>query len=123
MSQPTPKRPPITFSEAPLPDKAPGAFLRLQRERETGEFVVHLDDGKWSSYTLGDQPAIVARILGRWTTHPTVAGLVVDLACDFGGCQWVFAGNRTIALKPKQEPTDVFAEPDTPEWSNPTLGG
>lgn len=109
----------------PFPKELPGKFAVIAYNKDTGSYMLYVDDKRRSSYDLG---GVIQGIMNRFEQwgHKELLCNTLDLAREFGAAQGIFKDGRTIALfdrDPKTPPLFPEEIQDTQPLHLPTLKG
>ena len=84
--------------QAPLPKTLPGEFFVLECSPDTGQFIIHVDDGDGTSYRLGDDIPRVQLQFRLWGVNQRFSDRCIDAAKEFRSAQCIPSQDRVINL-------------------------
>lgn len=97
----------------PIPAQLPGDFFVVEFERDSRDYVLHVDDDERSTYVLGPDPTVASRVFTARGYRESSVHDLIDRAREFGACQYIPSGfpnvaDRTIQLTPRRVPVTLL---------------
>ncbi len=110
------------MAEAPLPDALPGKLFALEWDRDRHVFILHLQDGDFSSFNLGGDIAALQGHFKRWDLKD-VGYRAIDMAYEFGAAKASIEDGRVVAIIPRGRERKAKVTFEEPHDEATTLPG
>jgi hypothetical protein len=89
-----------TIDRVPFPDKLPGEFFVIVRDRSREKYILYVDDAEHSSFELPKEMRQVLDLFKRWNVFQ-IGTRAHDMAREFGAAQAILGTDRVVALYKK----------------------